>query len=148
MKIPDNIDEIDTTKKDYAPIPDGKYVGTIVDADERNATGGKHYINLQIAITSGPHARRRVFDKIFTDGGGVKRFKKICQLLGIELKGGANLDVSVFKGKLIEIDVVTEVYNGKADNRVTYEGYKLLGQSEPSQAGGADADADLEDIPF
>lgn len=73
-----------------APLPPGTYVGVIADSRSRTSANGNDYLELELEITDGPHAGRKIWDRINlwhpkSDVADIakRRLAQACRALGI-----------------------------------------------------------------
>lgn len=138
MQIPEDIDHVDTTKNDYATIPDGQYLCRIHEAKEQMSKTGKQELILQLSIADGGEfENRRVFDRLCWEDGRKKRSKMVLEKLGVKLVAGAQFDPATLVGKMVTVDLRSEVFNNQTQSRPTFDGY-LLVASDGDPVVGAD----------
>lgn len=123
MIVPDNIDEVDAKGGGNEVLPAGQYIAEVAAAEEKVTSNGKSYMNLRFRVIDGDCEGRQFFEKLFTSGNAVPRFKLACIALGVALKGGMELHAGVFVGRKAVVTLKVETYLGKDQNKISYDGW-------------------------
>jgi hypothetical protein len=125
-------------------LPKGRYEAMITASEEcPNKAGTGSYIKLELTITDGPFAGRKVWDNLNLDNPSKKAVKiaketlaAICAAVGIN---GVVRDSEDLHDKPLAIDVTQEIGGQYENNRV--KAYLSLGAKQPAPAPRAAAPA-------
>lgn len=89
-------------------IPSGRYVASIVKAEEKKATSGNTYIAMQLQILDYGDGKRMVWDNLTICENMMWRVKQFADAVGID---EGDLDVLDLVG--LQVQVVLEVVAGQ-----------------------------------
>lgn len=121
-----------TKAKSHDPIPEGQYLCCVADIEEQVTKRGDPMWKLQLVITAGPHARRRIFDRVVFSEAARDRLALFCGAFGIEPSGAVDFQPDHFLGKACFVTVQPREYtdaNGetRTTSEVPYDGYRKAG---------------------
>ena len=150
-----NFDKIDDVQ-DYTPLPEGTYICRIAEVEETTTKHGDEMWRLRLAVLTGPHQGRYIFDNMVFSNAALKRVKLICSNLGLDVVGELDLQPSLIKGRTCRVTADIEEYedkegNTKMRNVVPFDGYEKADESSGSDARTAEGrteDAGNSDVPF
>lgn len=117
---------------EYMPLPDGEYEVQIVDVKVRSGGPGKaESWGLQLEVTDGQYRGRQIWDNltwgpIHTDNGkkALQRCRLVLSHCGVPVEGVTNYDPGVLVGKCCVVEVYTDEYQGRKQNRIPFAGWK------------------------
>jgi hypothetical protein len=97
---------------DFEPLPDAWHNVKVLDAEVVTASTGNVGIKLDLEVTDGPHQRRRIFDRIWTNPPGW--FREKLSAFGVELPPGPiEFDERVLVGRRAAVRTEREPYTGR-----------------------------------
>lgn len=122
---------------DFAPIPDGHYVGRLTDVEIDRTKAGDEMWRLRWTIEGGEYAGRLLFDNLVFSSKALSRVKLVCGCCGLDTTGTVELEPTMLLDKRIEITTYQEEYTDdagrtKATNRIPFDGYSFVPSSSPS----------------
>lgn len=132
------------------PIPSGDYpVHIVVSEYSISKNSGKEMIKLELEITAGPFARRKLFQYITDDEYADAKAISICESCGVAEP--TRIWPGLFQGLRGVVHTKVELYNGEQQAKVSYWKKPEKDQSHPpvDPAMGPDTAApNADDIPF
>ena len=151
-----NFSDVDDVQ-DYSPLPDGRYLCRLEEANEATTQHGDEMWKLRFAVADGPHKGRLIFDNLVFSPAAMKRAKLICSRLGLDVSQEIDLTPSMLKGRTCFVAVGTEEYQdsegvSRKRNVVPFAGYenasKGNGETAPPAAARPAEDDGEEGMPF
>jgi len=124
--------------KDFTPLPEGEYLCRVDNVEESLTGAGAEMWKLRLAVVSGEHKGRYVFDNLVFSEKALKRAKFVLRCLGIDVSGEIDVTREMIVGKQANVRVDLEEYaddegREKKRNRVPFAGYeKPDDDAEPS----------------
>lgn len=130
-----------TGVESFERAPEGRHVCKIVSADLRQSLGGNDMIVVAFEVTKGEGKGARVYENYPLVETALWKLKGLLQAIGMKADGKVQLDLDKLIGKVCEVEVKYEEYEGKTRARVDSV-YKL----RPTASKDSDDDDDDEDI--
>ena len=123
MGIKINWNEVDTTKKEYKPLPDGDYICIVDNVEETETSVGEKAWSIKFKVAEGKYEGRYLFDKINVENP--KKMQKLKALYTVVF--GSKLPSEIMESDLIDekilVTTTIETYNGKEKNTIGFDGY-------------------------
>lgn len=116
----------------------GKHVCKIVSADEKQSQGGNDMIVVAFEVTKGDDKGARVYENYPLIDTALWKLKGLLQAIGMKADGKVQLDLDKLIGKICEVNVIHEEYEGRIRARVE-------STAKLSAAAADDDDEDDED---
>ena len=112
-------------------IPDGEYLCRVKEVTPDTGNKGEEVWRLDLEITSGDYGGEIIFDRLFFTEKGLKRVKLVCNRLGIETTGEADLRPSDLIGKdayvtCLQSEYVARDGSTKKNMKIPFDGYKSI----------------------
>lgn len=126
-------------------IPPGKYKTVIQDAVEKAGKDGGPIAYMKFLIVEGPQADSSQPHWISLKAKALWRFKKLGSLVGLDMKGQKEINISDLNGKAVGILIKEQEYQGSLMSSVT--DYYSLEEKEKKESAPAEEKKD-ESTPF
>lgn len=144
---------------EYSPVPEGRYLCSVVDIDEDTTRDNDEMWSLKFRVEFGDHKGRHFYDNMVFSQKAMSRVKLICSRMGIDVSGDVDLQPNMIIGREVLVDVEIEEYRDKNNqvkerNTVPFAGYHRAdgdGDSAPqapASTGRSAPPPDLSDLPF
>ena len=123
-----NFADIDDCQ-DYSPVPDGDYLCSLEEIEEKFSQNGNEMWVLKWLIIDGKYEGRKIFDQIVFTSACLPRIKLLCKRIGLDVSGILDLTSEMMKHKYAVVTTFIEEYvssegQTKRRNRVPYAGYE------------------------
>ena len=121
---------------DFAPLPDGEFLGRLIDIEIDRTKSGDEMWKLKWQVEGGEHNGRFLFDNMVFSIKAMPRVKLICSICGLDVSGELDLEPSMLFDKRAMISTYQEEYEDergqkKLVNRIPFDGYGCVpGDSE------------------
>lgn len=125
----------------FNKAPEGTHVVKVASVEEVTFQGGNEGFKVAFEITKGAGKGARVYENFPLVDTALWKLKSLLVSIGMKADGRVTLDTDKLVGKILEIDVYHEEYEGKTRAKVG-EMRKLV----KSKAEDDDDDIDDEDI--
>ena len=126
------------------PLPDGEYLCRIERVECSQSQYGDEMWNMRLAVQGGPHAGRVIYDNLAFSAESLPRVKLLCACIKLDLSGELDLTPEMLRGRDVRVRVGTEKYQGRARNKVFFDGYAPAQGETPSE--GSDAEDDEGEV--
>lgn len=133
-----------TGVESFERAPEGRHVCKIVSADLKQSQGGNDMIVVAFEVTKGEGKGARVYENYPLVETALWKLKGLLQAIGMKADGKVQLDLDKLIGKVCEVEVKYEEYEGKTRARVDSV-YKLRPAASKDSEDDDDDDDD-EDI--
>lgn len=150
-----NLDGVNPAGEGFDPLPAGWYNVRVEDATEVKASTGTPGIKLDMAVLDGPHAGRKIFDRIWISPAALSFVVQKLQAMGYPIPSGEfDLEPMELIGRRCAVKVEPRAYTksdgtpGTSDDVKAYDaiaGADLVTSPGADPIGSASPD---EDIPF
>lgn len=131
-----------TGVESFERAPEGRHVCKIVSADLKQSQGGNDMIVVAFEVTKGDGKGARVYENYPLVETALWKLKGLLQAIGMKADGKVQLDLDKLIGKVCEVEVKHEEYEGKMRARVDSV-YKL--RAAASEDSDDDDDEDIEE---
>ena len=131
-----------TGVESFERAPEGRHVCKIVSADLKQSQGGNDMIVVAFEVTKGEGKGARVYENYPLVETALWKLKGLLQAIGMKADGKVQLDLDKLIGKVCEVEVKYEEYEGKTRARVDSV-YKL--RAAASEDSDDDDDEDIEE---
>lgn len=103
----------------YKKCAEGIHTAKLVQIDEGTTQGGDDMLKAVFEVTKGDSKGARVFDNFALTDKALWKFKICLSAMGIKTDGKIAVDLDKLVGKLVDIEVAHEEYNGQVRARIT-----------------------------
>lgn len=124
-----------TGVESYTRASEGIHTAKIASIELTQSQGGDDMLKLTYEVIKGEDKGCKVFDNIALTEKALWKLKLLLQAIGMKADGKVALDLDKMEGKICDITVIHEEYNGQLRAKV----------SEVTKAGSAAAEVDIDD---
>ena len=124
-----------TGVESYTRASEGIHTAKIASIELTQSQGGDDMLKLTYEVIKGEDKGCKVFDNIVLTEKALWKLKSLLQAIGMRADGKIALDLDKMEGKICDITVIHEEYNGQLRAKV----------SEVTKAGSAAAEVDIDD---
>lgn len=107
-----------TNVESFAKAAEGRHRVKIVEIDEQTSQGGDDMLVFVFEVTKGESKGARVYENCVLTDKALWKLQQILQAIGIKCDGKVALDLDKLIGKVCEIDVFHEEYEGRTRARI------------------------------
>lgn len=123
----------------YTRCSEGQHTAKIVEVQENTTQAGDDMLTMVFEVIKGDSKGAKVFDNFVLTDKALWKLKQLLQVVGVKCDGKIALDLDKLVGKVCDIAVYHEEYNGKPKARI--DEYIALKRSDDTD----DEDDDDED---
>jgi len=137
------------------PVPDGSFKAEITSFEQEESSTGNDMIVCKFKILQGKGKGTTVYDNLSLQPQALFRLKSLCEALGIDADGAADLDPDDFVGQEVILDIENETYEGKkrprpagyasVDGETSEEDDEEESEDEDEESEDEDEDEDEDD---
>lgn len=127
----------------FSKASEGRHVVKITDIEQKVSSAGDDMLQFTFEVARGDDKGCRVYDNFALTDKALWKFKACLQALGMKADGKIVIDLDKIIGKMCEVEVFHEEYNGQMRAKIS-DYYKLSSKTEDSDE---DEDED-DDEPF
>ena len=102
----------------FAKAAEGRHRVKIVEIDEQTSQGGDDMLVFVFEVIKGDSKCARVYENCVLTDKALWKLQQILQAIGIKCDGKVALDLDKLIGKICEIDVFHEEYEGRTRARI------------------------------
>ena len=102
----------------YTRCAEGQHTAKIVEVQENTTQAGDDMLTMVFEVIKGDSKGARVFDNFVLTDKALWKLKQLLQVVGIKCNGKIALDLDKLVGKICDIAVYHEEYNGKMKARI------------------------------
>ena len=102
----------------FAKAAEGRHRVKIVEIDEQTSQGGDDMLVFVFEVIKGDSKGARVYENCVLTDKALWKLQQILQAIGIKCDGKVALDLDKLIGKICEIDVFHEEYEGRTRARI------------------------------
>lgn len=124
-----------TGVESYTRASEGIHTAKIASIELTQSQGGDDMLKITYEVIKGEDKGCKVFDNIVLTEKALWKLKSLLQAIGMKADGKVALDLDKMEGKICDITVIHEEYNGQLRAKV----------SEVTKAGSAAAEVDIDD---
>lgn len=107
-----------TNVESFAKAAEGRHRVKIVEIDEQTSQGGDDMLVFVFEVIKGDSKGARVYENCVLTDKALWKLQQILQAIGIKCDGKVALDLDKLIGKVCEIDVFHEEYEGRTRARI------------------------------
>lgn len=126
-----------TGVESYTKASEGIHTAKVAEILEKTSQGGDDMLQFKFEITKGEDKGSAVFESFVLTDKALWKFKAFLQAIGMKADGKLKIDLDKLIGKVCDIEVFWEEYNGQT--RAKISDYYKTGK------GGKVEDEDLDD---
>lgn len=126
-----------TGVESYTKASEGIHTAKVAEILEKTTQGGDDMLQFKFEITKGEDKDSAVFESFVLTDKALWKFKAFLQAIGMKADGKLKIDLDKLIGKVCDIEVFWEEYNGQT--RAKISDYYKVGK------GGKVEDEDLDD---
>lgn len=126
-----------TGVESYTKASEGIHTAKVAEILEKTSQGGDDMLQFKFEITKGEDKGSAVFESFVLTDKALWKFKAFLQAIGMKADGKLKIDLDKLIGKVCDIEVFWEEYNGQI--RAKISDYYKAGK------GGKVEDEDLDD---
>lgn len=115
----------------FDPIPAGTYRCKFTDVTDKNKEGavlksksGDEMFSIRLTVIEGEHEGAVIYDYLVFGGKGLNRVKILLGALGFDNEKALDVTTGMIQDQTVRVDIIQTVYEGKAQNKVAFAGYK------------------------
>lgn len=132
-----------TGVESYSKASEGIHTAKIVEILEKTSQGGDDMLQVAFEIIKGDDKGSRVFENFVLTDKALWKLKSCLQALGMKADGKLVLDLDKLIGKVCDIEVFHEEYNGQ--KRAKISDYYKAGKGATASEDEDDEDIDTDD---
>ena len=130
-----------TGVESYGKCEEGIHTAKITDIEETTSQAGDDMLKITFEVVSGDSKGCKLFDNCVLTEKALWKFQLLLKALGMKCEGKLAIDLDKLVGKLVDIEVSHEEYNGQTRARVN--DYTKAGTKS---SAGLDDDIDDDDL--
>lgn len=132
-----------TGVESYSKASEGRHTVKVADIEQKTSSGGDDMLQFAFEVIKGADKGSRVFDNFVLTDKALWKFKACLQALGMKADGKIVIDLDKILGKICDIEVFHEEYNGQMRAKIS-DYYKVAAKAADDDEDEAD-DEDLDD---
>lgn len=140
-----------TNVESYGKCAEGIHTAKIVDIEETTSQAGDDMLKITFEVVSGESKGCKLFDNCVLTEKALWKFQLLLKALGMRCEGKLAIDLDKLIGKLVDVEVSHEEYNGQTRARVndfTKAGTKSsAGMDDDIDDDDEDEDEEVEEKP-
>lgn len=129
-----------TNVESYGKCAEGIHTAKIVDIEEATSQAGDDMLKITFEVVSGESKGCKLFDNCVLTEKALWKFQLLLKALGMRCDGKIAIDLDKLIGKLVDVEVSHEEYNGQTRARVND-----FTKAGTKSSAGMDDDIDDED---
>ena len=126
----------------YTKCAEGQHTAKIVEVQENTTQAGDDMLTMVFEVIKGDSKGAKVFDNFVLTDKALWKLKQLLQVIGIKCDGKIALDLDKLVGKVCDIAVFHEEYNGKLKAKI--DEYIALKRNDDDEDDYDDDDDDDE----
>lgn len=124
----------------YTKVSEGIHTAKVVEILQKESQGGDDMLQFAFEVTKGKDKGNRVFESFVLTDKALWKLKSFLQAIGMKADGKLKIDLDKLVGKVCDIEVFWDEYNGQT--RAKISDYYKVGKGA---ANDTDEDEDDED---
>ena len=124
----------------YSKVSEGIHTAKVVEILQKESQGGDDMLQFAFEVTKGKDKGNRVFESFVLTDKALWKLKSFLQAIGMKADGKLKIDLDKLVGKVCDIEVFWDEYNGQT--RAKISDYYKVGKGA---ANDTDEDEDDED---
>lgn len=101
-----------TGVESYQRVSEGIHRAKISEIQEKTSQGGDPMLQIAFEVIKGDDKGNKVFDSLVLTDKALWKFKSLLQVLNMKCEGKVAVDLDNMIGKVLDISVIHEEYNG------------------------------------
>lgn len=132
-----------TGVESYSKASEGIHTAKVVEIQEKKSQGGDDMLQFAFEVIKGDDKGCKVYESFVLTDKALWKLKAFLQAVGVKAEGKIKLDLDKLVGKICDIEVFWEEYNGQ--NRAKIADYYKAGKGGKSEDIDEDDDTDDAD---
>ena len=124
----------------YTKVSEGIHTAKVVEILQKESQGGDDMLQFAFEVTKGKDKGNRVFESFVLTDKALWKLKSFLQAIGMKADGKLKIDLDKLVGKVCDIEVFWDEYNGQT--RAKISDYYKVGKGA---ANDTDEDEDTDD---
>lgn len=133
-----------TGVESYSKASEGRHTVKVADIEQKTSSGGDDMLQFAFEVIKGDDKGSRVFDNFVLTDKALWKFKACLQALGMKADGKIVIDLDKILGKICDIEVFHEEYNGQMRAKIS-DYYKVAAKAADDEDETDDEDLDDEE---
>lgn len=129
-----------TGVESYQRVSEGIHRAKISEIQEKTSQGGDQMLQVAFEVIKGDDKGNKVFDSLVLTDKALWKFKSLLQVLNMKCEGKVAVDLDNMIGKVLDINVIHEEYNGVTRAKISE--YTKANDSKSSVDDDDDEDED------
>lgn len=129
-----------TGVESYQRVSEGIHRAKISEIQEKTSQGGDPMLQIAFEVVKGDDKGNKVFDSLVLTDKVLWKFKSLLQVLNMKCEGKVAVDLDNMIGKVLDINVIHEEYNGVTRAKISE--YTKANDSKSSVDDDDDEDED------
>ena len=129
-----------TGVESYQRVSEGIHRAKISEIQEKTSQGGDQMLQVAFEVIKGDDKGNKVFDSFVLTDKALWKFKSLLQVLNMKCEGKVAVDLDNMIGKVLDINVIHEEYNGVTRAKISE--YTKANDSKSSVDDDDDEDED------
>lgn len=129
-----------TGVESYQRVSEGIHRAKISEIQEKTSQGGDPMLQIAFEVIKGDDKGNKVFDSLVLTDKALWKFKSLLQVLNMKCEGKVAVDLDNMIGKVLDINVIHEEYNGVTRAKISE--YTKANDSKSSVDDDDDEDED------
>lgn len=136
----------------YSKVSEGIHTAKVVEILQKESQGGDDMLQFAFEVTKGKDKGNKVFESFVLTDKALWKLKSFLQAIGMKADGKLKIDLDKLVGKVCDIEVFWDEYNGQT--RAKISDYYKVGKGATNDADEdedtddeADEDEDEDDTP-
>lgn len=131
-----------TNVESFVRCTEGEHIAKLVEVQENTTQAGDDMLTCVFEVIKGSSKGARVYDNFVLTDKALWKLKQLLQAFGIKADGKIVLDLDKLVGKICNITVYHEEYNGKTKARI--DEYTVIESANDEEDEDFDEDEDEE----
>jgi hypothetical protein len=133
-----------TGVESYSKAAEGIHTAKVATIDEKTSQAGDPMLQFAFEVIKGDSTGARVFESFVLKDNALWKFKAFLQAIGMQANGKLKLDLDKLIGKVCDIEVFHEEYNGQVRAKIS-DYYKTASSVSDDDEDEDDEDEDDEE---
>ena len=129
----------------YSRCSEGIHRAKIAEIQEKTSQGGDDMLQIKMEVVAGADKGCTVFDNCVLTDKALWKFKQLLTAIGVKCDGKVAVDLDNLIGKVCDIEVSHEEYNGSVRARIT--NYSKIVANATEDDDEEDDDEEEEEVP-
>lgn len=130
----------------FQRVSEGIHRTKITEIQEKTSQGGDPMLQVAFEVTQGDDKGNRVFDSLVLTDKALWKFKALLQAIGMKCDGKVAVDLDNMIGKVVDVNVFHEDYNGQTRAKIS-EFLKVTAKGSDDDEEDFEDDEEIEEDP-